>query len=97
MAIINISICLSDIPAESVKIGNNGLKYLSLAVAERKEPDQYGQTHTVYVMQTKHEREEGKPKRYLGSGKIVNFQPINATPEAVNDMPVADDKSDLPF
>ena len=97
--LINISICLSEIPREAVKIGNNGLKYINLCVAERREPDKFGQTHTVFVSQSKEGREAKAEKKYLGSGKAADFAPqnISATPEAVNDMPPADDMSDLPF
>lgn len=42
-SVINISLKIADLP-DSV----DG-KYINLTVAERREPDKYGFTHTVYV------------------------------------------------
>ncbi|MDR2928227.1 MAG: hypothetical protein LBV41_08535 [Cytophagaceae bacterium] len=96
MALINISICLTDIPKEAIKVSErNGKKYLSIVVAERKEPDQYDNTHTVYVSQTKEEREAKAEKRYIGSGKLIAFNHV--TPANVDDLPPAQNFDDLPF
>ena len=95
--LINVSICLSDIPKDKIKSADNGKKYLNICVAERREPDQYEQTHTVFVSQSKEEREAKANKVYIGSGKAVVFAPVNTAPEAVADMPPAEDVSELPF
>jgi len=72
--LINISICLSDLPKESITIyEKNGKKYISLVVDEKKEPDQYGKTHSVYVSQSKEERDAKTAKAYVGHGKAFNF------------------------
>jgi len=47
MALINISICLSDIPEWARKKSENGKWYCSLTVADRKEKDKYDNTQTV--------------------------------------------------
>jgi hypothetical protein len=47
--ITNISVCLSDINKEDIKTGKNGKKYLSLSVGARKQPDEYGKTHSVWI------------------------------------------------
>ncbi len=99
MGLINCSICLSDIKKveEKIKVGKDGRKYLSICIAERREPDTYGNTHTIYVSQTKEERNAKTDKCYIGSGKEYNPQPVAATTEAVDQMPVAEDVDDLPF
>ena len=90
------SICLSDIPKEKIKAAANGKKYLNICIAERREPDQYENTHTIYVSQTKEEREAKANKCYIGSGKLYDPNPApNA--EQVAQMPPADDVDDLPF
>ena len=72
--LINISICLSDLPKESITtFEKNGKKYINLVVDEKKEPGQYGKTHSVYVSQSKEEREAKTAKVYVGHGKAVNF------------------------
>lgn len=91
------SICLSDIPKEKIKAASNGKKYLNICIAERREPDQYGNTHTIYCSQEKEEREAKADKKYIGSGRAYNPQPAAATPEAVSQMPPADDVDSLPF
>ncbi len=73
-----ISICLSDIPKENItKSDKNGKSYISLVVNSRKEPDQFGNTLTVTVSQTKIERERKEKKTYVGSGKEYNYKPTN--------------------
>lgn len=76
---INISICVTDLPKDAVKVGSNGKKYLNLVVDERKYPDTYGNTHSVALSMTKEERQAGKQKVYVGSGKefIFNNQQQN--------------------
>lgn len=69
MSLISISICLSDIPKDKIKLAANGKKYINLAVAQRKEVSQYGETHTVFVSQDKEEREAKAEVVYVGGGK----------------------------
>ena len=94
-----ISICLSDIPKELIKVGRNGKKYISLVVAQRQEPDQYDQDLYVYINQSKEERELKTPRIYLGNGKTYTFGK-KVTAEDVGNMPYSDDDDrhdDLPF
>lgn len=91
---IIIDICLSDIPAEARKKSEkNGKVYAKFVVDERKSPDQFDNTHTVYVNQTKEEREAKKEKQYVGSGKELLFS-AKVKPD-YEQLP--DDSSDLPF
>lgn len=99
MALINISVCLSDIPKDKIKLANNGKKYISLVVASRKEVSQYGETHTVFVSQDKEEREAKQEVCYVGGGKEFTQKATPVTVEDIEKMPAAenDDLSDLPF
>jgi hypothetical protein len=98
MALINCSICLSDIPKEKIKLHDNGKKYLSVVVSDLREKDAYGNTHSIYVSQTREEREAKTDKIYIGKGKEVTFdhQPQPSI-EAVADLPPAISSDDLPF
>jgi len=92
---IVIDICLSDIPADARKKSEkNGKVYAKFVVDERKSPDNYGNTHTVYVNQSKEEREAKKDKQYVGSGKEFVFD--NKKTSNVVQLP-DEDESDLPF
>lgn len=96
--LINVSICLSDIPREKIKAADNGKKYLNICVSERREPDRYDNTHTVFVSQSKEEREARADKVYIGSGKVVVFSPpAGFTPEAVDSLQATAKIDDLPF
>jgi hypothetical protein len=95
MSLINISICLTELPKDKIKQAGNGKKYISLCVASRKETDMYGNTHTVYVSQSKEEREANTKTVFVGAGK--EFVPQSVSVESVNEMPVADNNDDLPF
>lgn len=95
---ISISICLSDIPKDRIKAADNGKKYINLAVTRMKEPDKYEQTHTVFVSQSKEEREAREDKIYVGKGKEINFTPSGATVQSVESMPaMSPEEDDLPF
>jgi hypothetical protein len=99
MSLINVSICLSDIPKDKIKLATNGKKYISLAVAQRKEVSQYGETHTVFISQDKVEREDKVDKVYVGGGKEFIQSATAVTVEDVEKMPptLEDELSDLPF
>lgn len=92
---IPISICLSDIPKDKLKKANNGKIYVNLVVAEKKEPDQYENTHTVFVSRSKEEREANTPIVYVGSGKVLKAAPV--TPQNIEEMPPVENPDDLPF
>lgn len=106
--LINISICVSDIPKEAIKQATNGKKYLGITVSRRKEVGKYGETHTVAVAQSKEERQAKAPKVYIGSAWEVVFEPQQHTPTAdqLAEMPSAkaydpvtsfQEENDLPF
>jgi hypothetical protein len=67
------SICLSDIPEDKITISSNGKKYVNIVVDQRKEKDQYDNTHTAYMSQSKDERQAKLPKKYVGNGKEYTF------------------------
>jgi hypothetical protein len=67
------SICLLDIPEDKITTSSNGKKYVNIVVDQRKEKDQYDNTHTAYMSQTKDERQAKVPKKYVGNGKEYTF------------------------
>lgn len=95
--LINLSICLSDIPKDRIKIANNGKKYLAITVQDLREADEYGNTHSLYCTQTKEEREAKEKRTYIGRGKEFVFQSARPSVEQVAELPVAEDIDDLPF
>lgn len=95
--LINLSICLSDIPKDRIKLANNGKKYLNVTVQDLREADEYGNTHSLYCTQTKEEREAKEKRTYIGRGKEFVFQSARPSVEEVAELPVAEDLDDLPF
>lgn len=83
---ITLSICLSDLPKEKIQTASNGKKYINLVVDKRKEVGKFGETHTLYVSQSKEEREAKEDKKYVGSGKeyVYNGQQSNTTQASVS-------------
>lgn len=69
------SICLTDIPQDRITVSQkNGKKYLSIVIdANYNGADQFGNTHGIYVGQTKEEREARTRKTYIGNGKEYVF------------------------
>ena len=53
---ITISVCLSDIPKDQIVEAKNGKKYVNLVLDERREVGQYGDTHMLYMSQTKEQQ-----------------------------------------
>lgn len=92
-----ISICLSDIPQEvRKKSDKNGKVYCEIIVDKRREKDQFGNDLTVYISQTKEQRNTRENKTYIGNGKTYDFS--RPTPDAT---PIPNDENkdieDLPF
>jgi hypothetical protein len=46
---ISLSICLDDLPSEYITTGNNGKRYIKINVNEKREADEWGNTHSVEV------------------------------------------------
>jgi hypothetical protein len=91
MLILNI--CLSDIPAESRSKGKDGKIYANFVVTELREKDKFDNTHTVYMSQTKEQREANPAKVYVGRGKEVVF--TGNAPAQQSEQPK--EKDGLPF
>lgn len=94
--LINVSLCVSDIPKDKIFVAESGKKYISICVSTLREPDQYENTHSVFIRQSKEERERKDKRTYIGKGKAVVFQP-EPTPDQVADLPLAENVDDLPF
>lgn len=70
---IRISIELDKIPESAKWTTKDGKKMVTAIVAMRKEVDQYGYTHSVYLNQSEEEREKGEPRIYVGKGREFKF------------------------
>lgn len=81
----------------TLKVTFKKRKYISICVSELRQPDQYENTHCVFIRQSKEERERKDARTYVGRGKSVIFRPAEPTPDQVSDLPVADNTDDLPF
>lgn len=77
-------ISLSDIQKENIYTGENGKKFLSITIGERKEPSAKGYTHYIKVSVKPEEQKDGV-NYYIGSLKPSQFQDTqksSATPDA---------------
>ncbi len=88
---ITISVCLTDIPKSKIVEAKNGKKYVNLVLDERREVGQYGETHMLYMSQTKEERQNKDKKVFVGSGKEYKFE------KRQEDVPDSDVGDGLPF
>jgi len=97
--IINCSIDVKMISKDKIKVHANGSHYWTFSVMERKDKDQYGNTHYVVEGQSKDERDAKAPKNYLkSSGKAYNFgSQDGGSSGATASNAYADDDDDLPF
>lgn len=49
----------------------NGAKYLNVTIAVNDERNEYDQDTSIYIQQSKEEREAKQNRTYIGNGKIV--------------------------
>ena len=99
--IISASINLSKIDKSKIIKGKEGAKYLNIQIAINDQPDNYGNTVSISINQTKEERDSKNLKIYLGNGKIVwssnaptlPIHPSQTTPA----LPINSGDDDLPF
>lgn len=87
--IINAKINVNKIPKDKLFKGDKGT-YLDIKVAERREPDQFGNTHTIYIQKSKDDE-----KIYIGDGKAVHFNKESGPEPPKPKIEQPDD--DLPF
>jgi hypothetical protein len=89
---IVLNICKEEINWKEAK---NGKYYANVATDFLKQPDEKGNTHTVWNNQTMEERAEKAKKNYCGRGKQVSYNAPTAKKEfAVNQQ---ESEDDLPF
>ena len=83
-----------------------GEKGISITISTNDEANQYGQNVSSFVSQSKEDRESGKPKYYVGNGKVfwVSADSNVFKPEreqqstGVQDAVIVDEGTDiLPF
>lgn len=104
MALLIGSICLSKIPRSEMKkiLCKDGKEriFLNVAVVERKEKSQFGDTHFITCAPKKEERKEGIDYIF-GDLKAWEPQPQMPTVEEIAAAPPFEpssgDDSDLPF
>lgn len=65
--LVNISLDLSKIDKTKIKDS----KYLNAIIAIGDDTNQYGQNASVYISQTKEERDAKANRVYFGNGKVV--------------------------
>jgi hypothetical protein len=92
---IVLNICKEDINWKEAK---NGKNYANVATDFLKQPDDKGNTHTVWNNQSQEERAEKAKKNYCGRGKQVSYNAPTAKKEfAVNQQELEPNDENLPF
>jgi hypothetical protein len=89
---IVLNICKEEINWKEAK---NGKHYANVATDFLKQPDDKGNTHTVWNNQTIEERAEKAKKNYCGRGKQVSYNAPTGKKEFVVNQQESED--DLPF
>lgn len=85
------------IPATSLYMGEKSA-YLDCDLTERKQIDDYKNTHNIAMAQSKEDRQAKVAKVYIGSGKTVTFgdsQPQQASAPTITST--SDEDDDIPF
>lgn len=98
-ALINFNLRVDKLPKEKFIAGKEGAVYVNLTMAVNDET-RYGNNTSVYVAQSKEEREVKKQRQYLGNGKVLwtdnNIVLAEREPQA-EPVTTATEKADLPF
>lgn len=90
--IINLDIDLTMLPGGCVREARNGHRYLKLTVGTMKQADKFGNDLTIWVTQTKEERDSRAERAYVGKGKTFGEKKQPDLPITRGNI-----KSDLPF
>lgn len=68
------------IKAEDIQdLIKQGAKFINITITELRAPDDKGNTHTIYLTQSKDDRAAKAPKKYIGKAKEITFN---------NDLPI---------
>ena len=98
-ALITFNLRVDKLPKEKFNAANEGAVYVTLTMAVNDET-RYGNNTSVYVAQSKEEREAKKQRQYLGNGKVLwtdnNIVLAEREPQA-EPVTAATEKADLPF
>ena len=89
----SLRINLDKIDKSKIYKGEKG-NYITLTVSINDEPDQFGNSLSAWVEQSKGERQSKEQKNYLGNGKVF-WSDDNA--QAVTTSASVDQDDDLPF
>ena len=98
-ALINFSLDVAALPKEKLLSAANGKVYINLTIAVNDET-RYGNNTSIYVNQTKEEREAKKQRQYLGNGKVVwtdNNIVLAQREQEAEQTPQQKEVADLPF
>jgi hypothetical protein len=68
---------------------NTGDESVNITISLNDTPDQYGNNASIWVSQTKEERDAKSAKTYIGNGKVVydSEMPRQNAPEIPTDLP----------
>jgi hypothetical protein len=66
-----------------------GEESVNITISLNDTPDQYGNNASIWISQTKEERDAKAPKVYLGNGKVIydSNMPRQNAPEIPKDLP----------
>ena len=97
-AIINYSLRVDKLPKEKFVAGKDGAVFVNLTMSVDDET-RFGNNTSIYVSQTKEERDAKKNRTYLGNGKVVfNNGVITNVEKEVKETEKAEvSEVDLPF
>ena len=95
---LQISICLSDLPKNKMRMSEDGKKaYIDLVVGNRRDPDKWGNDLFVALSKTKEEREAKAATVYVGKGKELFKTAQQTMPHTAHEGLNNNAIDDLPF
>jgi len=81
------SICVSDIDKSKLTQAKNGKLYLSVDIWINDQADNYGNTGSISIRQSKEEREAKTKKVYIGNLKPVEKSNNTPSAQAIDPLP----------
>lgn len=81
------SICVSDIDKSKLTQAKNGKLYLSVDIWINDQADNYGNTGSISIRQSKEEREAKAKKTYIGNLKPVEKSNNTPSAQAIDPLP----------
>jgi hypothetical protein len=79
-------VCIDDLVGDHFFLKKNNDIQLQFEISQKRETDQFGNTHSISLQQSKAIRESGAKRLYIGDAKEIDFSKIKTAENKAEDI-----------